>query len=108
MTLRTRFASVTGAIVLVVISLVGVGAYVAAADQLYGQVDDSLDTRVNQIAEALQRNNRQVLPGFRQRNPLTDELLQTEFDAVTQIIDPTSGIIATAGSRFDEVQRAWC
>ena len=97
MTLRTRFASVTGAIVLVVISLVGVGAYVAAADQLYGQVDDSLDTRVNQIAEALQRNNRQVLPGFRQRNPLTDELLQTEFDAVTQIIDPTSGIIATAG-----------
>ena len=51
MTLRTRFASVTGAIVLVVISLVGVGAYVAAADQLYGQVDDSLDTRVNQIAE---------------------------------------------------------
>lgn len=38
-----------------------------------------------------------MVPGFRQRNPLTDELLQTEFDAVTQIIDPTSGIVATAG-----------
>ncbi len=97
MTLRTRFAMVTGVIVLVVVALVGFGAYAAAANQLYGQVDDSLDTRVNQIADALQRNNRPMVPGFRQRNPLTDELLQTEFDAVTQIIDPTSGIVATAG-----------
>ena len=97
MTLRTRFAMVTGVIVLVVVALVGFGAYAAAANQLYGQVDDSLDTRVNQIADALQRNNRPMVPGFRQRNPITDELLQTEFDAVTQIIDPTSGIVATAG-----------
>ena len=97
MTLRTRFAMVTGVIVLVVVALVGFGAYAAAANQLYSQVDDSLDTRVNQIADALQRNNRPMVPGFRQRNPITDELLQTEFDAVTQIIDPTSGIVATAG-----------
>ena len=97
MNLRTRFAMVTGVIVLVVVALVGFGAYAAAANQLYGQVDDSLNTRVNQIADALQRNNRPMVPGFRQRNPLTDELLQTEFDAVTQIIDPTSGIVATAG-----------
>lgn len=97
MNLRTRFAMITGVIVLVVVALVGFGAYAAAANQLYGQVDDSLDTRVNQIADALQRNNRPMVPGFRQRNPLTDELLQTEFDAVTQIIDPTSGIVATAG-----------
>ena len=97
MTLRTRFAMVTGIIVLVVVALVGFGAYAAAANQLYNQVDDSLDTRVNQIADALQRNNRPMVPGFRQRNPITDELLQTEFDAVTQIIDPTSGIVATAG-----------
>lgn len=97
MNLRTRFAMVTGIVVLVVVALVGIGAYVAATNQLYNQVDDSLDTRVNQIADALQRNDRPMVPGFRQRNPLTDELLQTEFDAVTQIVDPTSGIVATAG-----------
>ena len=82
MTLRTRFALLTGSVVLLVVVAVGTGAYVVAARQLRNEVDKTLDARVQLIAEGLTRANQQM-PGQRRNRPLSDSLLQAEFDTVT-------------------------
>ena len=96
MTLRTRFALLTGSVVLLVVVAVGTGAYMVATRQLRNEVDKTLNARVQLIAEGLTRPNQQM-PGQRRNRPLSDSLLQAEFDTVTQIIDANGDILASAG-----------
>lgn len=99
MTLRTRFALLAGSLVLLVVAAVGVGAYVVAGQQLRNQVDNSLNARATQIAQALEHDGR---PDFGNDNriprPVIETFLQTEYDAVTQYISADGVIAARAGS----------
>jgi len=99
MSLRTRFAILTSLLVLLVVTAVAIGAYYVSAQQLRSQVDSSLSRRMVQIRDALVIAE-QLEPGQRQRNPVADSFMQTEFDAVTQLVD-ASGIILISYGRVD-------
>jgi len=97
--LRTRFAILTSLLVLLVVTAVSIGAYYVSAQQLRSQIDSSLSQRMVQIRDALVIAE-QLEPGQRQRNPVADSFMQTEFDAITQIVD-ASGIILISYGRVD-------
>lgn len=98
MTIRTRFALLASSLVLLVVAAVGIGAYVVAGQQLRNQVDNSLTARAALIVRALERDGRPNLDdGDRIPRPIINTFLQTEFDAVTQYIDSTGHILASAG-----------
>ncbi len=99
MSLRTRFAILTSLLVLLVVTAVSIGAYYVSAQQLRSQIDSSLSQRMVQIRDALVIAE-QLEPGQRQRNPVADSFMQTEFDAITQIVD-ASGIILISYGRVD-------
>lgn len=96
MSLRTRFAMLTSLVVLLVVAAIGVGAYYVSAQQLRSQVDRSLTQRMSQINEALVEAERRI-PGERRRNPVEESFIQTEFDAVTQLVDANGTILVSYG-----------
>ncbi len=96
MTLRTRFALLTGSLVLLVVIAVSSGAYIVASRQLRNEVDQALDARVELISRGLASSDQQV-GRQRRRRPLSDSLLQAEFDTVSQIINRYGVVIASAG-----------
>lgn len=96
MTLRTRFALVTAAMVLALSVVLSAGAYGIASRQLQSRIDDSLRARADRIARMLDR------PGFSPDEVLgrgvRDEILQTELDAITQINVAGAGAIGRRGN----------
>lgn len=83
MTLRTRFALAAGVLVLVVIGMVGVSAYAVTSSQLHRQIDDGLDSRMDQIMQAIRRR---PAAGFDFGGRRDD--LFSDRDAVVQLIYP--------------------
>lgn len=96
MSLRTRFAMLTSLVVLLVVAAIGIGAYYVSAQQLRSQVDRSLTQRMTQINDALKEAERRI-PGERRRNPVEESFIQTEFDAVTQLVDSDGTILVSYG-----------
>ncbi len=97
MSLRTRLIITISAIVLIVVSSLSIGTYLIVSRQLQGEIDHTLDTRVQLISAQL-RENQQLGPfGMRQRNPLGDALLPTRFDTVTQLINQQGDVILGIG-----------
>jgi two-component system sensor histidine kinase MprB len=96
MSLRTRFAMLTSLVVLLVVAAIGIGAYYVSAQQLRSEIDRSLTQRMTQINDALVEAERSV-PGERRRNPVEESFIQTEFDAVTQLVDVNGTILVSYG-----------
>jgi two-component system sensor histidine kinase MprB len=86
----------TSAIVLVVVGVLSIGIYSTFSRQLVRQVDKSLDDRVVMIADSLRRESQRPNIG-RQRNPLSEALLPTRFDTVTQVVDTTGTVVLALG-----------
>ncbi|MEY4024642.1 MAG: hypothetical protein RL438_155, partial [Actinomycetota bacterium] len=107
MSMRTRLLLTTSIIVMVVVGASSIGIYSTFSKQLMQQVDKGLDSRVVTIAESLRERNQNAdgdgdeadhdQSGTRQRNPLTDALLPTRFDTVTQVIDPFGTVVIALG-----------
>ena len=83
MTLRTRFAVAAGLLVLVVIGMVGVTAYAVTSNQLHRQIDESLDSRMSQVIQAIRRRPAAGLDFGGRGNELF-----SDRDAVVQVIRP--------------------
>ncbi|MEN9746935.1 MAG: hypothetical protein RL729_1407 [Actinomycetota bacterium] len=96
MSIRTRLMITTSAIVLVVVGVLSIGIYSTFSRQLVRQVDKSLDDRVVMIADSLRRESQRPNIG-RQRNPLSEALLPTRFDTVTQVVDTTGTVVLALG-----------
>lgn len=92
MNLRTRFAVITGGLVLVLATAMSYGAYRIAAQQLENQVQTSLNQRASRILDIVSR------PGFTWneafgRSPANQAIMQTEVDAITQVVLPGGQIL---------------
>ena len=85
MNLRTRFAIVTAAIVFVLATAMSLGAYSIASRQLENQVTVSLDRRASRILNTL-ADPRFSLDDAFGRGPVNQAILQTEVDAITQLV----------------------
>ena len=97
MSLRTRLIITTSAIVLIVVSSLSIGTFITVSRQLQGEIDHTLDTRVQLISAQLQENQQLGPFGLRQRNPLGDALLPTRFDTVTQLINKQGAVVLGIG-----------
>ena len=97
MSLRTRLLLTTSAIVFVIVGALSVGMSTIISRQLIREVDNTLDARIEAIAATL-RESRVISPfGRRMRNPLSDALMPTRFDTVTQVIDQAGTVIIALG-----------
>ncbi len=96
MNLRTRFALVTSAIVLVIAAVVGGGAYGIASSRLHDEIDSGLRSRAARLVDLLAR------PAFRPGEifgrEVRDEILDTELDALTQLDIPGTGPVGRQGN----------
>lgn len=107
MRMRTRLLLTTSIIVMVIVGALSIGIYSTFSNQLMQQVDKGLDSRVITIAESLRERSQNTdgdgdesdpeQSGTVQRNPLTDALLPTRFDTVTQVIDPFGTVVIALG-----------
>ena len=97
MSLRTRLLFTTSAIVFVIVVALSVGVSTIISRQLMHEVDNTLDARIEAIAETLHENQEISPNGRRMRNPLSDALMPTRFDTVTQVIDPAGTVIIALG-----------
>ena len=97
MSLRTRLLLTTSAIVFVIVGALSVGVSTIISRQLIHEVDNTLDARIGAIAETLHENQETSPNGPRMRNPLSDALMPTRFDTVTQVIDPAGTVIIALG-----------
>jgi len=95
--LRTRLVVSTTAIVLVVVVLLSIGVQQTVSRQLLHEIDQTLDARVEMIRTQMHDNSQMGGMGHRQRNPLGEAFLPTRFDIVTQVIDPSGGIVIGIG-----------
>jgi len=92
MNLRTRFAILTSALVLVVTMAMSLGAYTIASYQLERQVDTSLNQRATRIL-AIVADPRFSWNDAFGRGPVNQAILQTEVDAITQVMLPDGQVI---------------
>ena len=97
MSLRTRLLLTTSAIVFVIVGALSVGISTIISRQLMHEIDNTLDARIEAIAATLRENIEIPSNGRRQRNPLSDALMPTRFDTVTQVIDPAGTVIIALG-----------
>lgn len=85
MNLRTRFAIITGALVLVIATAMSIGAYRIAGDQLEKQVQTSLNQRASRILRIVADPNFSWSDSFGP-GPVNQAIMQTEVDAITQVV----------------------
>ena len=97
MSLRTRLLLTTSAIVFVIVGALSIGISTIISRQLMHEIDNTLDARIEAIAATLRENIEIPSNGRRQRNPLSDALMPTRFDTVTQVIDPAGTVIIALG-----------
>ena len=84
MSLRTRFAIVTAALVMVFTMSMSFGAYRIATGQLEKQVDTSLNQRASRIIAIVDDPRFDWNQAFG-RGPANQAIMQTEVDAITQV-----------------------
>lgn len=92
MNLRTRYVAVTASLVFVVATAMSFGAYRIASQQLENQVTTSLNQRASRILGIVNR------PGFSWNDsfgpgPVNQAIMQTEVDAITQVVLPNGQIL---------------
>ncbi len=92
MNLRTRYVVITSTLVFIVATAMSFGAYRIASDQLENQVATSLNQRASRILNIVSR------PGFNWNDsfgpgPVNQAIMQTEVDAITQVVLPNGQII---------------
>ena len=95
MNLRTRFAIVTAAIVMVFTMSMSIGAYRIASGQLEKQVDTSLNQRASRIINIVNDPRFSWNDAFG-RGPANQAIMQTEVDAITQVRLPDGQIMKRA------------
>ena len=86
MNLRSRYVTVTAALVFVVATAMSIGAYRIATSQLENQVKSTLDQRTVAILQAFNRPLNDINDFFG-RGPIDRAISQGETDSITQIID---------------------
>ncbi|MFM9003873.1 MAG: ATP-binding protein [Acidimicrobiaceae bacterium] len=96
MSIRTRFLAVISVIMTVTIGTLLICGYLLTSRLLLREVDRNLDNRVQIVSELLQSRQR-LRRGDRMRNPITDALLPTRFDAITQVISSDGEILIGIG-----------
>lgn len=92
MNLRTRFAIISGALVLVIATAMSVGAYRIASDQLEKQVRTSLNQRATRILRIVADPRFSWTDSFGP-GPVNQAIMQTEVDAITQVVLPDGRIL---------------
>jgi len=84
MTIRSRFAIITGALALVLAIVVSLSGFLIATNQLQNQLDRSLNVRASRILSVVGQQgfswNDAFGPG-----PVNQAIEQTEVDAITQV-----------------------
>lgn len=92
MNLRTRFVLISAGLMFVLATCMSIGAYRIASSQLENQVNSSLDQRASRILVIMSQPdfswNDSFGPG-----PVNQAIMQTEVDAITQIVLPNGQII---------------
>ena len=92
MNLRTRFVLISAGLMFVLATCMGIGAYRIASSQLENQVNSSLDQRASRILVIMSQPdfswNDSFGPG-----PVNQAIMQTEVDAITQIVLPNGQIV---------------
>lgn len=91
MNLRTRFAIITGGIVLVLATVMSIGAYSIASNQLENQVKSSLEQRATRILSIASQDGFRWIDAFG-RGPVNRAIMETETDAITQVVLPDGRI----------------
>ena len=92
MNLRTRFALIAGALVFVLATVMSVGAYRIASAQLENQVQTSLEQRISRILNIMDRPDFTWQDSFGP-GPVNQAIMQTEVDAITQVVLPNGQIL---------------
>jgi two-component system sensor histidine kinase MprB len=92
MNLRTRFALIAGALVFVLATVMSVGAYRIASSQLENQVQTSLEQRISRILNIMDRPDFTWQDSFGP-GPVNQAIMQTEVDAITQVVLPNGQIL---------------
>jgi two-component system, OmpR family, sensor histidine kinase MprB len=92
MNLRTRFALIAGVLVFVLATVMSVGAYRIASSQLENQVQTSLEQRISRILNIMDRPNFSWNDSFGP-GPVNQAIMQTEVDAITQVVLPNGQIL---------------
>lgn len=92
MNLRTRFALIAGALVFVLATVMSVGGYRIASSQLENQVQTSLEQRISRILNIMDRPNFTWQDSFGP-GPVNQAIMQTEVDAITQVVLPNGQIL---------------
>ena len=98
MNLRTRFALIAGALVFVLATVMSVGAYRIASSQLENQVQTSLEQRISRILNIMDRPNFTWQDSFGP-GPVNQAIMQTEVDAITQVVLPMVKYLDAANTR---------
>lgn len=92
MNLRTRFAIITGSLVLVIATAMSIGAHKIASDQLEKQVRTSLNQRASRILRIVADPRFSWDDSFGP-GPVNQAIMQTEVDAITQVVLPDGRIL---------------
>ena len=92
MNLRTRFALIAGGLVFILATAMSIGAYRIATSQLEHQVDTSLNQRATRILAIVARNDFMWSEAFG-RGPVNQAIMQTEVDAITQVVLPNGQVL---------------
>ena len=92
MNLRTRFAIIAGVLVFILATVMSVGAYRIASSQLENQVQTSLEQRITRILNIMDRPNFSWRDSFGP-GPVNQAIMQTEVDAITQVVLPNGQIL---------------
>ncbi len=85
MNLRTRFVLVSASLMFVLATGMSIGAYQIASNQLQGQVERSLDQRASRILQIMGQRGFNWNDAFG-KGPVNQAIMQTEVDAITQIV----------------------
>lgn len=92
MNLRTRFVAITAGLVFVLATAMSIGAYRIASGELSKRVDGSLNRRIDQILRIVADPFFTWNDAFG-RGPANREILQTETDAITQVVLPDGRVL---------------
>lgn len=92
MNLRTRFVLVSASLMFVLATGMSIGAYRIASNQLQSQVESSLDQRASRILQIMGRRGFNWNDAFGQ-GPVNQAIMQTEVDAITQIVLPNGQVL---------------
>jgi two-component system sensor histidine kinase MprB len=92
MNLRTRFALISGGLVFILATAMSIGALRIATSQLEHQVETSLNQRASRILNITASQGFSWADAFG-RGPVNQAIMQTEVDAITQVVLPNGQVL---------------